>query len=80
MENGNNLVGKEIEKMGIEKYKEKYLCKITVLKCDFNNELYEKYPYGNANKCGRLKEGQEFITNSRWDPPEKFCTWAWRDL
>lgn len=69
----------QIEQSGIDKFNEKYLCKITVLKCDFNRELYEQYPYGFAGKCGRLQEGQVFITKSRWDPPEQFCTWAWRD-
>ena len=61
-------------------YQEKFSCKITVLKCEFNSELYIKYPYGMASKCGRLEEGQEFKTNSRWDPPVGFCIWAWRDL
>ncbi len=74
----NNM--SQIEQSGIDKFSEKYLCKITVLKCDFNQELYEQYPYGYAGKCGRLKEGQVFITKSRWDSPEHFCTWAWRDL
>ncbi|MCL2721338.1 MAG: TIGR04076 family protein [Treponema sp.] len=71
---------KAIEEKGIERFKEKYHCKITVLKCDFNSELYNQYPYGNASPCGRLKVGQEFISTCRWDPPEGLCVWAWRDI
>jgi len=68
------------EKNGIENFTEKYFCKITVLKCDFNSELYIQYPYGHATPCGRLTVGQEFISICRWDTPEGLCVWAWRDL
>jgi len=78
MDNVNEL--KEIENIGINNFKEKYYCKITVLKCDFNSDLYKQYPYGIASKCGRLNIGQEFISKCRWDPPEGICIWAWRDL
>jgi hypothetical protein len=49
------------EEMGIKNFEEKYNCKITVLKCDFNSDLYNQYPYGAATPCGRLNVGQEFI-------------------
>ena len=68
------------EKKGIENITEKYKCKITVLRKSFNEDLYENYPYGAASACGRLEEGQVFITENRWDPPEEFCQWAWSDL
>ena len=68
------------EEKGLNDLKEKYHCKITVLKCDFNADLYKLYPYGAASSCGRLKVGQEFITPNRWDPPEGICGWAWRDI
>ena len=68
------------EEKGIKNFVEKYFCKITVLKCDFNTELYNQYPYGLASPCGRLTVGQEFISICRWDPPEGLCIWAWRDL
>jgi uncharacterized repeat protein (TIGR04076 family) len=71
---------KEIEEQGIRNIEEKYKCKITVLKKTFEEELYRKFPYGSASACGRLEEGQVFITSSRWDPPEGFCLWAWSDL
>ncbi len=71
---------KEIENQGLSNIEERYKCKITVLKKSFNKELYKLYPYGVASPCGRLEEGQVFITNNRWDPPEGFCAWAWRDL
>jgi uncharacterized repeat protein (TIGR04076 family) len=70
----------EIEQQGMTNISEKYRCKITVLKKSFNEELYKQFPYGMASACGRLEEGQEFITNNRWDPPEGFCQWAWSDL
>ncbi len=69
-----------IEEEGIKNIQEKFRCKITVLKRAFYEDLYRQAPYGAASACGRLKEGQVFITNSRWDPPEGFCHWAWRDL
>jgi len=34
MDNANEL--KAMEEIGINNFKEKYNCKITVLKCDFN--------------------------------------------
>ncbi len=71
---------KEIEDQGLSNSSECYKCKITVLKKSFNEELYKLYPYGVAHACGRLEEGQVFVTNNRWDPPEGFCAWAWRDL
>ena len=69
-----------VEEKGINDFKEKFFCKITVIKCDFNGDLYNQYPYGAATPCGRLKVGQEFISKSRWDPPEGLCIWAWRDI
>ena len=68
------------EEKGIKNFVEKYHCKITVLRLDFNEDLYIQYPYGNASPCGRLSVGQEFVSINRWDPPEGFCVWAWRDL
>lgn len=70
----------EIENQGIRNITEKYRCKITVLEKSFNESLYMKYPYGSASACGRLEEGQVFITENRWDPPDGFCLWAWSDL
>jgi uncharacterized repeat protein (TIGR04076 family) len=71
---------REIEEKGLLNIQEKYKCKITVLKKVFNEELYRQYPYGTAAACGRLEEGQTFITDNRWDPPEGFCLWAWGEL
>ncbi len=71
---------KEIENQGLSNSTEKYKCRITVLKKSFNEELYKLYPYGMASACGRFEEGQVFVTENRWDPPEGFCAWAWRDL
>lgn len=59
---------------------ENFKCKITVLRKSFNKELYDKYPYGSPSACGRLEEGQVYITENVWDPPRGFCTWAWSDL
>jgi uncharacterized repeat protein (TIGR04076 family) len=68
------------EKIGLVNNKENYRCKITVLKKDFAQDLYEQYPYGGPHACGRLEVGQVFYTNLRWDPPEGFCAWAWGDI
>ncbi len=76
----NHCSMEDCSKTGIENFQEKYHCKITVLKKMFNEDLYRQYPYGWPYPCGRLEEGQEFVTNYRWDCPEGFCSWAWRDL
>ena len=68
------------EKAGLQNCKETFACKITVLKKDFAEDLYRQYPYGGPHACGRLEVGQVFYTDSRWNPPEGFCTWAWGDL
>jgi uncharacterized repeat protein (TIGR04076 family) len=59
---------------------EKYHCKITVLRKDFNEDFYRRHPYGQAAACGRFEVGQEFLTQNPWDPPAGFCQWAWADL
>jgi len=73
-----------VDKAAIERgaivSKEKYLCKITVIKIEFYTDLYNEYPHGDATPCGKVKLGQEFITENRWTPPEGFCIWAWRDI
>jgi uncharacterized repeat protein (TIGR04076 family) len=57
-----------------------YKCKITVIRKSFNEDLYKQYPYGEPAACGRHEVGQEFITESEWDPPEGLCSWAWADM
>jgi uncharacterized repeat protein (TIGR04076 family) len=59
---------------------ERSKCRITVLRKDFNDDLYRQYPYGLPSDCGRFEVGQEFLTENPWDPPEGFCAWAWGDL
>lgn len=68
------------EEKGIDRLVEKYHCKISVIRLDFNEDLYKEYPYGHASQCGRLSVGQEFISTSRWELPNGLCAWAWRDL
>jgi len=80
MENLDQNELKSAEENGIKNFMDKYHCKITVLKCGFESDFYKQYPYGLAAPCGRLAVGQEFISKCRWDPPEGFCVWAWRDL
>jgi uncharacterized repeat protein (TIGR04076 family) len=60
--------------------RERYLCRITVLRKLFHEDLFRQYPYGMGEPCGRFEEGQVFLSESRWDPPAGFCTWAWSDL
>ena len=60
---------------------ERYHCKITVLRKDFNRDLYDQHPYGLPEPCGRFEVGQQFMTENPWDPPTDFrCPWAWADL
>lgn len=57
-----------------------FKCRITVLRKLFHADLYDQHPYGKRSGCGRFEEGQVFVTDSPWDPPPGFCTWAWADL
>jgi len=59
---------------------ENFKCKITVIRKSFNKDLYDQYPLGSGSACGRLEEGQVFVTDNVWDPPKGFCTWAWAEL
>lgn len=68
------------EAEGIKNIQEPYRCKITVLRKEFHQDLYQQYPYGAASACGRFEEGQVYVTDNRWDPPDGFCQWAWGDL
>jgi len=53
--------------------------KITVLKRDVNNDLLTEYADAIWPPCERLKEGQEFISQSV-NMPLGFCSWAWADI
>ena len=68
------------EEVGFANCQEAYRCRITVVRKDFNADLYEQCPYGACCACGRFEVGQEFITSSRWDPASGFCGWAWGDI
>lgn len=57
--------------------------KITVLKRTINEDLIREYlesPQEHPGPCEWLSEGQEFIVNQVWLPPEGFCAWAWADI
>ncbi len=66
--------------LGLQRTEEQYCCRITVVRKDFRQDLYQQHPYGPASSCGRLEVGQVFETSNRWDPPEGLCPWAWSDL
>lgn len=68
------------ETSGLRNAQEHHRCRITVLRKDFNPELYDLCPYGARAQCSRHEVGQSFVTNSRWDPPIGFCAWAWGDI
>jgi uncharacterized repeat protein (TIGR04076 family) len=57
-----------------------YRCKITVLRRTFNQDFYDQYPVRHAGPCDSLSDGQEFLTEIPWAPPEGLCTWAWADM
>lgn len=60
---------------------ERYHCRITVVRKDFNEDFYRECGYGAPEACGRFEVGQSFVTDNPWDPPEGFaCAWAWADL
>ncbi len=50
--------------------------KITVLKCELKEDLAAEYGVEGLCKCGRMKEGQEFIAGL--DCPAGMCDTAWR--
>lgn len=54
--------------------------KITVLKRLELPEIHEQYAIDDSPlRCGRYKEGQEFISVN-CNKPEGFCSWAWAEL
>ncbi|MBN1820325.1 MAG: TIGR04076 family protein, partial [Prolixibacteraceae bacterium] len=55
-------------------------CKITVLRKDYHQDLYEKYTNGKGKICQAFQVGGEYITKNKWDCPENFCNWAWADI
>ena len=55
-------------------------CKITVIKKEIHQDLYEKYQGSKGNICSLFKVGQEFLVKSPYSPPEGFCSWAWADI
>ena len=63
-----------------EEKKKRTRCKITVLKRTLNQDLYLKYRGKKGRPCQVFKEGQEFLVESAWSPPEGFCAWAWADI
>jgi len=73
---GNIMAGEKVRYESSEKYK----CRMTVLRKDFNADFYRQHPYGAAAACGRFEVGQQFVTANPWDPPEGFCQWACADL
>ncbi len=55
-------------------------CKITVLKRTIHQDLIDEYRTTGMVLCEHVEEGQEFIVESPFSPPEGFCSWAWADL
>ena len=58
----------------------KYACKITVLKKSLNSEWSKEFRNFEGEVCDVFTEGQEFVVESPWSPPEGFCPWAWADI
>jgi uncharacterized repeat protein (TIGR04076 family) len=55
-------------------------CKITVLKRTIHQDLVDEYLDGEMGPCDQFQDGQEFVVESNWSPPEGFCNWAWADI
>ena len=53
--------------------------RITVLKRSVHDKLLADYADSIWAPCERLKEGQEFISQSV-NMPQDFCSWAWADI
>jgi uncharacterized repeat protein (TIGR04076 family) len=56
-------------------------CKVTVVRRSVNQDLADKYQGGRKVEAyDRFKDGQEFVLEHPWSPPEGFCQWAWADI
>ncbi len=59
-------------------------CKITVLKRTINQDIIDEYVKEEIAErigpCEHLDDGQEFVIESPFVPPEGLCSWAWADI
>jgi len=56
-------------------------CKITVLRRSVNQDLADTHANGRkVEPCESMKDGQEFVLEQPWSPPEGMCPWAWADI
>ena len=53
-------------------------CRITVLKCGFDEELAREYGAEGLGRCPMLKEGQVFYAD--YAKPKGFCDEAWKAI
>jgi uncharacterized repeat protein (TIGR04076 family) len=53
--------------------------KITVLKRTAQKD-FAAYRDSEIKPCPLFEDGQEFVLESPWSVPEKFCDWAWADI
>jgi uncharacterized repeat protein (TIGR04076 family) len=54
------------------------VCKITVLKCAFDEELAKQYGAKGISKCHLHQEGQVF--HAHFAKPDGFCDEAWKSI
>lgn len=56
--------------------------KITVLRRMAPEEVFKEKPigYGELDRCGVYKDGQEFTVELDGAMPKGFCGWAWDDI
>ena len=59
--------------------------KITVLKRAVNEDIVNQVVAKEQRDvdrfpCPRFQDGQEFVADSLFVPPEGFCAWAWADI
>ena len=58
-------------------------CRITVLRRSLDQELISEFvdsTYAGMEPCEAFEDGQEFIVDELFGPPEGFCVWAWADI
>ena len=55
-------------------------CKVTVLRRNTTEGIFDKYSEDKDEKCPIFKEGQEFIIDDPAKMPDDFCAYAWSDI
>jgi len=58
-------------------------CRVTVLRRSLDQELIVEFldsTYADMKPCESFSDGQEFLVEKLFRPPDGFCSWAWADI